>query len=87
VTPPVTEETSAQNDPMKKNLTATHDHGGGIVLKSIKLEEPLVKPEIKEAIVPVEQHVSEHRKKTITTKLIDKLKKIRDELFNRTKTS
>ncbi|ASK30005.1 hypothetical protein CEY12_07735 [Chryseobacterium sp. T16E-39] len=71
---------------MKRNFTVT-DHGGGVVLKSIKLTEPLVKPEIKEAVVPVEQHVSEHTKKNIATKLIEKLKKIRDELFNRTKTS
>ncbi|MBK1897326.1 hypothetical protein [Chryseobacterium paridis] len=78
---PVTEETSEHKDPMKRNFTVA-DHGGGVVLKSIKLEEPLVKPEIKEAVVPVEQHISEHVKKTITTKLIEKLKKIRDELFN-----
>ena len=71
---------------MKKNRT-TADHEEALVLKSIKLAEPLVKPEIKEAVIPVEQHISEHVKKTITTKLIEKLKKIRDELFNRKKTS
>ncbi|MBT2620140.1 MULTISPECIES: hypothetical protein [Chryseobacterium] len=82
MTLPVTEETSSQKDSMRKNVTAA-DHGDGIVLKSVKLTQPLVKPEIKEAVVPVEQHISEHTKKTITTKLIDKLKKIRDELFKR----
>lgn len=68
---------------MRKNFTTAEDHEGGLVLKSIKLAEPLVKPEIKEAVIPVEQHVSEHTKKTIITKLTDKLKKIRDELFKR----
>lgn len=86
MTLPEMEDTSAQKDSMKKNFI-TADEGEGVVLKSIKLTEPLVKPEIKEAVVPVEQHVSEHTKKNIKTKLIDQLKKIRDELFNRTKTS
>lgn len=52
-----------------------------IILKSVKLAQPLVKPEIKEAVVPSEIHRSEPAKKTIITKIIDQLKKIKDELF------
>jgi hypothetical protein len=47
------------------------------VLKSVKLKEPLVKAEIKEAIVPAEIHTSEPSKKPIFTKLIEQLKRIK----------
>jgi hypothetical protein len=59
------------------------DNDEKLVLKSIKLEEPLIKPDIKEGVVPVEKHISEPAKKNIITKLIDQLKKIKDELFKR----
>ncbi|WP_139176708.1 hypothetical protein [Chryseobacterium wanjuense] len=61
---------------MKKNFISA-DNGGKLVLKSVKLTEPLVKPEIKEAVIPAEVHTSESSKKSILTKLIDQLKKIR----------
>ena len=65
---------------MRKNFI-TPEEEGKLVLKSIKLTEPLVKPEIKEAVIPAEKHVSEPVKKTIITKLINQIKKLRDELF------
>lgn len=59
------------------------ENDGKIILKSVKLTEPLVKPEIKDAVVPSEIHRSEPEpaKKTIITKIIDQLKKLKDELF------
>ncbi|MCS3528668.1 hypothetical protein [Chryseobacterium sp. JUb7] len=65
---------------MRKNFIATDD-GGKLVLKSVKLTQPLVKPEIKEAVIPAEINVSEPAKKNIIIKLIEKLKKLKDELF------
>lgn len=65
---------------MRKNFIAADD-GGKLVLKSVKLTQPLVKPEIKEAVIPAEINVSEPAKKNIITKLIEKLKKLKDELF------
>jgi hypothetical protein len=61
---------------VKKNFISA-DNGGKLVLKSVKLTEPLVKPEIKEAVIPAEVHTSGSSKKTIFTKLIDQLKKIK----------
>ena len=65
---------------MKKSFIAPEDDGK-LVLKSIKLTEPLVKPEIKEAVIPSEINVSEPAKKTILTKLMNQLKKLKNELF------
>lgn len=58
---------------MKKSFI-TADSGGKLVLKSVKLTQPLVKPEIKEAIIP-SANPEVAPKKTIITQLIDKLKK------------
>lgn len=65
---------------MRKSFVTPEDEGK-LVLKSIKLTEPLVKPEIKEAVIPSEINVSEPAKKTILTKIMDQLKKLKDELF------
>lgn len=75
-----TNEPSLNKDSMAKK-TITDDDEGKLVLKSIKLTQPLVKPEIKEAVLPVERHISEPVKETIITRLIHQLKKIKDELF------
>ncbi|ALR30041.1 MULTISPECIES: hypothetical protein [Chryseobacterium] len=61
---------------MKKNFISP-DNEGKLVLKSVKLTEPLVKPEIKEAVIPAEVHTSGSSKKSIFKKLIDQLKKIK----------
>jgi len=58
---------------MKKSFI-TADHEGKLVLKSIKLTQPLVKPEIKEAVIPSEESEVTTEKKTIITQLIDKFK-------------
>ncbi|PWN72325.1 hypothetical protein C1631_006925 [Chryseobacterium phosphatilyticum] len=58
---------------MKKSFI-TADHGGELVLKSIKLTQPLIKPEIKEAVIPSVESEVTPKKKTIITQLIDKLK-------------
>jgi len=50
------------------------DHGGKLVLKSIKLTQPLVKPEIKEAVIPSAEPEVQPKKKTIITQLIEKIK-------------
>ncbi|MDH6250313.1 hypothetical protein M2347_000040 [Chryseobacterium sp. H1D6B] len=69
---------------MRKDSFPTDSDDGKLVLKSIKLAEPLVKPEIEEAIIPVEEiNTDQTKKKSITKKLIDQLKKIKDELFKR----
>lgn len=61
---------------MKSNFIPA-DHEGKWILKSIKLTEPLVKPEIKEAVTPAEVHTSGSSKKSIFTKLIEQLKRIK----------
>jgi hypothetical protein len=61
---------------MRKKILAA-DNGEKLVLKSVKLTQPLVKPEIKEAVIPAEVHVSEPVKKSIITKIINQLKKIK----------
>ncbi|GEM_PF-1209796 len=63
-------------DEVRKNFNAAAD-GGKLVLKSVKLTQPLVKTEIKEAVIPAEINVSEPVKRNIITKLIEKLKKIK----------
>lgn len=72
-----TAETSEKKDDTMKNNFISADHEGKLVLKSVKLAEPLVKAEIKEAIVPAEIHTSEPSKKPIFTKLIEQLKRIK----------
>ncbi|CAH0170072.1 hypothetical protein [Chryseobacterium sp. Bi04] len=58
---------------MRKNFISA-DHGGKLVLKSIKLTQPLVKPEIKEAVIPSAEPEVQPKKKTIITQLIEKIK-------------
>ncbi|MEY8760532.1 hypothetical protein [Chryseobacterium tongliaoense] len=70
---------------MRKHFPSLDKEDEKIVLKSIKLTEPLVKPDIQEAVIAAEETEPDRPiKKNITTKLIDKLKKIKDELFKRT---
>nr|WP_315034160.1 hypothetical protein [uncultured Chryseobacterium sp.] len=59
---------------MKKSFI-TADREGKFVLKSVKLTQPLVKPEIKEAVIPSGLSEVTSEKKLIITQLIDKLKK------------
>ncbi|WP_080779890.1 hypothetical protein [Chryseobacterium phocaeense] len=64
----------------------TFEAGGGdgkLVLKSIKLAQPLVKPKIEEAVIPSEKPESDKPAKTITMQITDKLKKIGNGLFKR----
>ncbi|WP_027381239.1 hypothetical protein [Chryseobacterium daeguense] len=61
---------------MGKNSNSA-DNGEKLVLKSVKLTEPLIKPEIKEAVIPAEIHTSGSSKKSIFKKLIEQLKKIK----------
>ncbi|CAM3125991.1 hypothetical protein DRF59_18165 [Chryseobacterium flavum] len=61
---------------MKKSFV-TADNEGKLILKSVKLTQPLVKPEIKDAVLPTEIHTGESAKKSILTKLINQLKRIR----------
>lgn len=56
---------------------------GKLVLKSIKLAEPLVKPKIEEAVIPVEEPRKGGSGKPITMQITDKLKKIGNGLFKR----
>jgi len=63
-------------DEVRQNSNTAAD-GGKLVLKSVKLTQPLVKPETKEAVIPAEINVSEPVKRNIITKLIEKLKKIK----------
>ncbi|WP_034670059.1 hypothetical protein [Chryseobacterium populi] len=70
---------------MRKHFPSLDKEDEKIVLKSIKLTEPLVKPDIQEAVIAAEETgPGRPIEKNITTKLIDKLKKIKDELFKRT---
>lgn len=50
------------------------DQGGKLVLKSVKLTQPLVKPEIKEAVIPSVETEINPKKKTIIAQLIEKIK-------------
>ena len=52
----------------------TADHGGKLVLKSVKLTQPLEKPEIKEAVISSVETEVNPRKKTIIAQLIEKIK-------------
>ncbi|UKB81013.1 hypothetical protein [Chryseobacterium sp. MEBOG07] len=58
---------------MRKSFI-TADHGGKLVLKSVKLTQPLVKPEIKEAVISSEESEENPKKKTIIAQLIEKIK-------------
>ncbi|MDQ1854931.1 MULTISPECIES: hypothetical protein [unclassified Chryseobacterium] len=58
---------------MRKSFV-TADHGGKLVLKSVKLTQPLVKPEIKEAVISSVETEVNPRKKTIIAQLIEKIK-------------
>jgi hypothetical protein len=58
---------------MRKSFI-TADHGGKLVLKSVKLTQPLVKPEIKEAVISSEESEENSKKKTIIAQLIEKIK-------------
>jgi hypothetical protein len=58
---------------MRKNFI-TAEHEGKLVLKSVKLTQPLVKPEIKEAIMYSGEPEEQTEKKTIITQLINKFK-------------
>ncbi|GEJ44731.1 MULTISPECIES: hypothetical protein [unclassified Chryseobacterium] len=58
---------------MRKSFI-TADHGGKLVLKSVKLTQPLVKPEIKEAVIPSVEIEVNPKKKTIITQLFEKIK-------------
>ncbi|MCC3214859.1 MULTISPECIES: hypothetical protein [Chryseobacterium] len=58
---------------MRKSFI-TADHGGKLVLKSVKLTQPLVKPEIKEAVIPSVETEGDPKKKTIIAQLIEKIK-------------
>ncbi|MDH5032414.1 MULTISPECIES: hypothetical protein [Chryseobacterium] len=56
----------------KSSITA--DHGGKLVLKSVKLTQPLVKPEIKEAVISSIETEVNPKKRTIIAQLIEKIK-------------
>ncbi|WP_079242505.1 hypothetical protein [Chryseobacterium indologenes] len=58
---------------MRKSFI-TADQGGKLVLKSVKLTQPLVKPEIKEAVIPSVEAEVNSKKKTIIAQLIEKIK-------------
>jgi len=58
---------------MRKSFMAA-DQGGKLVLKSVKLTQPLVKPEIKEAVIPSVETEINPKKKTIIAQLIEKIK-------------
>ncbi|MGH1518141.1 hypothetical protein [Chryseobacterium sp. JK1] len=58
---------------MRKNFI-TANYEGKLVLKSVKLTQPLIKPEIKEAVITSEKSEEHPEKKTIITQLINKLK-------------
>jgi len=58
---------------MRKSFI-TADHGGKLVLKSVKLTQPLVKPEIKEAVIPLAEPEVHPKRKTIIAQLIEKIK-------------
>lgn len=58
---------------MRKSFV-TADQGGKLVLKSVKLTQPLVKPEIKEAVIPSVETEINSKKKTIIAQLIEKIK-------------
>ncbi|WP_426479389.1 hypothetical protein ACP3T3_08055 [Chryseobacterium sp. CBSDS_008] len=58
---------------MRKSFI-TADHGGKLVLKSVKLAQPLVKPEIKEAVIPSGESEVHPKRKTIIVQLIEKIK-------------
>ncbi|RXM39481.1 hypothetical protein BOQ62_11495 [Chryseobacterium sp. CH21] len=58
---------------MRKSFI-TADHGGKLVLKSVKLAQPLVKPEIKEAVIHSDDSEESPKKKTIIAQLIEKIK-------------
>lgn len=58
---------------MRKSFV-TADQGGKLVLKSVKLTQPLVKPEIKEAVIPSVETEVNPKKKTIIAQLIEKIK-------------
>lgn len=70
-------ETSEKKDDTIKNNFIPAGHEGKLVLKPVRLTEPLVKPEIIEAVAPAEVHTSGSSKKSIFTKLTDQLKKIK----------
>ncbi|MCJ7932668.1 MAG: hypothetical protein MUW56_03270 [Chryseobacterium sp.] len=53
----------------------TADQEGKLVLKSIKLTQPLIKPEIKEAVIPSEEPEAQPVRKNIITRITEKLKK------------
>ncbi|REC79392.1 hypothetical protein DRF60_06085 [Chryseobacterium elymi] len=56
---------------------------GKLVLKSIKLAQPLIKPKIEEAVIPADQPEQEEVKKPLAIQITDKLKKIGNGLFKR----
>lgn len=58
---------------MRKSFI-TANHGGKLVLKSVKLTQPLVKPEIKEAVISSIETEVNPKKKTIIAQLIEKIK-------------
>jgi len=58
---------------MRKSFI-TADHEGKLVLKSVKLTQPLVKPEIKEAVIPSVEPEVNRKKKTIISQLLEKIK-------------
>jgi len=65
-----------------KNLEV--DGGDGkLVLKSIKLAQPLVKPKIEEAVIPAEEPEQEEVRRPLVIQITDKLKKIGNGLFKR----
>lgn len=79
---PVNEKPEEQDSMGNKNFEA--DGGDGkLVLKSIKLAQPLIKPKIEEAVIPAEEPEKEGPGKTLSMQITDKLKKIGNGLFKR----